>query len=336
MTDGSVDLDGVKRAAVLLLSLGEQDAAEVLRHMGPREVQKLGITMANLEDISQTQVNGVLEDFLDSVGNHTALGMDSQSYIRNVLVRALGEEKARGLVDRISLGSSAQGLEMLKWMEPRAVADILRDEHPQIVAIVLAYLDEEQSGVILSLLPEPLRAEVLMRVATLDSVQPAALHELNEILEVQMSNSGKGQSANVGGVKTAATILNFMDGHAESELIEKVKEKDLDLGQQIQDFMFVFEDLIDIDDASIQALIREISSESLLLALKGSEEKLKEKFFRNVSRRAAEMLRDDLEAQGPVRVSEVDNAQREILSIARRMADDGQIVLGGRGASEFL
>jgi flagellar motor switch protein FliG len=262
--------------------------------------------------------------------------MDSQSYIRNVLVRALGEEKASGLVDRILLGGSAQGLEMLKWMEPRAVADMLRDEHPQIVAIVLAYLDEEQSGVILSLLPEPLRVEVLMRVATLDSVQPAALQELNEILEVQMSSSGKGQSANVGGVKTAATILNYMDGGVESELIEKVKEKDLDLGQQIQDFMFVFEDLTGVDDASIQALLREISSESLLLALKGSDEKLKEKFFKNVSRRAAEMLRDDLEAQGPVRVSEVDKAQREILSIARRMADDGQIALGGRGAEEFL
>jgi flagellar motor switch protein FliG len=329
-------LDGVGRAAVLLLTLGEEDAAQVLKHMGPKEVQKLGNAMATIANISQAQVNGVLGDFLDAAGRHSSLGVDSAEFIRKVLVRALGEDKASSVVERILYGGSAQGLETLKWMEPRAVAAMVRNEHPQIIAIVLSYLDADQSAGVLAQLPERLRPDVLMRIATLDAVQPAALQRLNEVIEQQLSGSSVVQSASVGGVKTAAEILNFMDSGQEGEIMERLKETDEALGQKIQDLMFVFDNLMDADDAGLQHLLREVSSESLVLALKGTDETLREKFFRNMSQRAGEMLREDLEAKGPVRLSDVETAQKEILAIARRMSDEGRIVLGGKGGEQFV
>ena len=332
---GEGALKGVERAAVLLLMLGEEGAASVLQHMGPREVQKLGASMSSIRNVSQDQVNGVVDRFLDAVGKHTALGIDAESYMRTALVKALGEDKARGLMDRIVLGDATQGLETLKWMDPRSIADMIRNEHPQIVAIVLAYLESDHAAEVLAYLPERTRSDLLLRVATLDTVQPAALQELNLVLEKQFSGSATVKASAVGGVRTAANILNFMDGSSETEVMDRMRDADGTLAQQIQDLMFVFEDLIDIDDQSIQALLREISSETLLLALKGADEEVKEKFFRNMSKRASEMLRDDLDAKGPVRVSEVEVAQREILSVARRMSDEGQIVLG-KGGEEMV
>lgn len=326
-----VTLSGVERAAVLLLMLGEEGAASVLQHMGPREVQKLGASMASIRNVSQDQVNGVVERFLEAVGKHTALGIDAESYMRTALVKALGEDKARGLMDRIVLGDTTQGLETLKWMDPRSIADMIRNEHPQIVAIVLAYLDSDHAAEVLGHLPERTRSDLLLRIATLDTVQPAALQELNQILEKQFSGNATVKASAVGGVKTAANILNFMDSSTETEVMDRMRDADGVLAQQIQDLMFVFDDLVEIDDQSIQALLREISSETLLLALKGADEEIKDKFFKNMSKRASEMLRDDLEAKGPVRVSEVETAQKEILGVARRMADEGQIVLGKGG-----
>lgn len=328
---GEVKLNGVERAAVLLLMLGEEGAASVLQHMGPREVQKLGASMASIRNVSQDQVNGVVERFLEAVGKHTALGIDAESYMRTALVKALGEDKARGLMDRIVLGDTTQGLETLKWMDPRSIADMIRNEHPQIVAIVLAYLESDHAAEVLGHLPERARSDLLLRIATLDTVQPAALQELNQVLEKQFSGNATVKASAVGGVKTAANILNFMDSSAETEVMDRMKDADGVLAQQIQDLMFVFDDLVEIDDPSIQALLREISSETLLLALKGADEGIKDKFFKNMSKRASEMLRDDLEAKGPVRVSEVETAQKEILGVARRMADEGQIVLGKGG-----
>lgn len=326
-------LSGPERAAVLLMSLGEDAAAEIMKHLGPKEVQKVGEAMATVGNVTRDQVNQVVADFADTLGTQTALGTGNEDYLRNVLVNALGEEKAGNLIDRILLGRSSKGLEALKWMEPRAVAEVVRLEHPQIIAIVLSFLDSDQAAAVLELLPENLRSDIIMRIASLDGIQPNALAELDDILEKQFSGSSGSnlKSSNVGGRKTAANILNFMDSAVESQIMDRVKELDPELGQQVQDLMFVFDNLIDVDDRSIQALLREIASDTLITALKGADDALREKIFSNMSKRAAEMLRDDLEAKGPVRLSEVEAAQKEILAIARRMAEAGDLSLGGKG-----
>ncbi|HFD78866.1 MAG TPA: flagellar motor switch protein FliG [Gammaproteobacteria bacterium] len=336
MAEVKTRLNGTDRAAVLLLTLGEASAAEVLKHMGPKEVQKVGSAMASMTNVPRDQVTEVLESFASSVQEQTALGVGAEDYIRTVMVEALGEDKAKGLMDRILLGSSTKGLEALKWMDARAVAELIRLEHPQIQAIVLSYLDNDHAAEVIKFFPERVRHDVLLRIATLDGIQPSALQELDTILEHQFSGNQNVQSSSVGGVKAAADILNFVEGSIEAEIMEAIKETDAELGQQIQDLMFVFDNLIDVDDRGIQALLREVSSETLILALKGADEAIKEKIFSNMSKRAAEMMRDDLENKGPVRLSEVEGAQKEILSIARRMSEAGEIVLGGRGAEQFV
>jgi flagellar motor switch protein FliG len=324
-------LNKIDQAAVLLMSLGEKDAAAVLRHLGPKEVQRIGAAMTQLQNIQQEQVADVVNGFLSEARTLTGLGVGADSYIRNMLVEALGADKANSLVDRILLGGNTSGLDTLKWMDARSVADLIRHEHPQIQAIVVAYLDPDQAAEVLGGLQEKQRLDIIMRVASLDSVHPSALQELNDILEKQFSGNAASQTKAMGGVKVAANIMNNLDGSMESELMESIRELDEDLGGKIQDLMFVFDDLKNIDDRGIQALLREVSSEVLILALKGSDEELKEKIFKNMSKRAAELLRDDLEAKGPVRVSEVETAQKEILTIARRMADSGEIMLAGSG-----
>ncbi|TVZ38584.1 flagellar motor switch protein FliG [Alteromonadaceae bacterium 2753L.S.0a.02] len=327
----AVNISRVDQAAILLMTLGETSAAEILKHMGPKEVQRLGTAMAQLTNVQQYEVEVVLSNFMDEVRTQTGLGMGADSYIRNMLVSALGEDKANGLIDRILLGGNTTGLDTLKWMEARSVADIIRNEHPQIQAIVIAYLDADQSAEVLTYFPEKVRLDVMMRVAALDTVQPSALQELNDILEKQFSGSAGSQTKDMGGYKTAAEIVNNLDSSIGSELMDSIREIDEDMGNQIADLMFVFENLKDVDDRGIQALLREVSSDVLILALKGADEVLQEKIFSNMSKRAGELLRDDLEAKGPVKVSEVESAQKEILTIARRMADAGEINLGGGG-----
>ena len=324
-------MNKVDQAAILLMSMGEASAAEVLKHMGPKEVQRLGTAMAQLTNVQQHEVELVLNNFMEEVRTQTGLGMGSDGYIRNMLVSALGEDKAHGLIDRILLGGNTTGLDTLKWMEARSVADIIRNEHPQIQAIVLAYLDADQSAEVLAYFPEKVRLDVMLRVSALDTVQPSALQELNDILEKQFSGNAGSQTKDIGGHKTAAEIINNLDSSVGGELMDSIREIDEDLGTQIQDLMFVFENLKEVDDRAIQALLREVSSDILILALKGADEMLQEKIFDNMSKRAAELLRDDLEAKGPVKVSDVEGAQKEILTIARRMADAGEITLGGGG-----
>ncbi len=330
------NLSRIDQAAVLLMSLGEKDAAAVLRHLGPKDVQRLGSAMTQLQNIERAQVEDIVNSFLNEARTLTGLGMGADSYIRNMLVEALGEDKANSVVDRILLGGNTTGLDTLKWMDPRSVADLIRNEHPQIQAIVIAYLDADQAADVLKNLQDKQRLDIIMRVAALDSVHPSALQELNDILEKQFSGNASSQTKQMGGTKVAAEIMNNMEGSMESELMEAIKETDEDLGAQIQDLMFVFEDLKNVDDRGIQAMLREVSSEVLILALKGSDEELKEKIFKNMSKRAAELLRDDLESKGPVRVSEVEGAQKEILLIARRMADSGEIQLGGGGGEAMI
>jgi len=288
--------------------------------------------MAGLSNVSKVQVSEVLDELISSVDGQTSLGVGAEDYIRKVLNQALGADKASGLIDRILIGRNTKGLEALKWMDPRAVAEIIRLEHPQIIAIVLSYLDGDQSAEVLKQMPERMQSDLLMRIATLDGIQPSALRELDDIMERQFAgNTANVKSASVGGIKTAANILNFIDSAREVKIMETIKDVDADIGQKIEDLMFVFDDLASVDDRGMQAILREISGEVLIMALKGADEDLKEKIFKNMSKRAAEMLRDDLEAKGPARLSEVEAAQKEILAIARRMSEAGEISLGGKG-----
>ncbi len=332
----SAGLDPTQKAAVLLMTIGEDSAAEVLKHMGPKEVQRIGIAMTTVKDLTKEMVNSVIGEFMNTVNKQTALGVGVDDYVRNVLHSALGEEKAASVIDRILLGGNSKGLESLKWMNPKSVAELIQNEHPQIIAIILSYIESDMSAEVLIEFPEKVRSDLLLRIATLESVQPAAMKELNETLERQLKGSNGVHSSTIGGVKAAADILNFIDSNAEAAIIEKVKEVDEDLGQEIQDLMFVFENLMGVDDRAMQTILREVSTDTLLLAMKAADDELKEKIYANMSKRAAEMLRDDLEAKGPVKLSEVEVAQKEILSIARRLAEEGQISLGGSADEEMV
>ena len=320
-------LTGVQRAAVLLLSLGEEDAAEVLKHMNAKEVQKLGIAMATISGVSREQVMQVMGTFGEALDKQTSLGMGADDYVRKVLVQALGEDKAGSLIDRILLGRNTTGLDTLKWMDPRAIADLVRNEHPQIIAIVLSHLDSDQAADVLKMLPERARTDVLLRIATLDGIPPNALNELNEIMERQFAGNQNLKSSSIGGVKVAANILNFMDSGQDQAILSSITQVDADLGSRIQDLMFVFDNLADLGDRELQALLREVPNDRLGLALRGADAKVKEKITRNMSQRAAQILLEDMEARGPVRLSDVEGAQKEILAIVRRLADQGVISL---------
>ncbi|MDA8095407.1 MAG: flagellar motor switch protein FliG [Betaproteobacteria bacterium] len=323
--------DGIQKSAILLMSLGEEEAVEVFKYLGPREVQKLGTAMAALANVTRDQVEEVLSEFRDKAEEQTTLGMASDDYIRKVLTKALGNDKAANLIDRILHGGDTSGIEGLKWMDSGSVAELIKSEHPQIIATILVHLDRDQASEVLGFFPERLRNDVILRIATLEGVQPAALRELNDVLTKLLTGGDKVKKSAMGGVRTAAEILNFMGTSEEGTVISAIKDYDPDLAQRIQDEMFVFENLLDLDDRSIQLLLREVQSESLIVALKGTSPELREKIFKNMSQRAAEMLRDDLEAKGAVRLSEVEAEQKEILKIVRRLAEGGQIILAGRG-----
>src|ERR1700704_4723778 len=322
---------GTDRAAILLLTLGEQEAAQVLKHMGAKEVQRIGAAMAKLANVSKEEGHPVITDFSSSVESQTSVGVGAEDFLRKVLVDALGPEKASSIIDRISIGRSTKGLEALKWMDARAVAELIRLEHPQIIAIVLAYLEPDQSAEILTCLPANMRSDIVVRIATLDGVQPTALSELDDIMEKQFAGKSSGKTSVMGGAKAAANIINLLEPSQEEMIMEQITKTDQALGARIQDLIFVFDNLLDLDDRSMQELMRQVPSDKLLLALKGAEDSLKDKIFKNMSQRASEMLKDDLEAKGPVRISEVEGAQKEILQIARKLADSGAIALAGKG-----
>jgi flagellar motor switch protein FliG len=327
---------GVDRAAILLLTLGESEAAQVLKHMGAREVQKVGAAMTRLTGVSRDEVSGVLNEFTTVVESQTSLGVGVDDFLRKVLVDALGEDKASSVIERINLGPTSKGLEALKWMDPRAVAELIRHEHPQIISIVLAYLDSDQAAEILAVLPAGMRADIVMRIATLDGVQPSALSELDEIMEKTFAGKSTGKTSSLGGAKAAADIVNFLEPSVEGTVMEQINRADEALAGKIQDLVFVFDNLIDIEDRGMQELLRNVQSDRLLLALKGADDDLKAKIFKNMSQRAAEMLKDDLEAKGPVRLSEVEGAQKEILAAARKLAESGTISLGGKGGEQYV
>jgi len=329
-------LEGVEKAAILLLSLSEEDAAQILKHLEPKQVQKVGMAMSSLQDFNQDKVNAVHNLFLEEIQKFTNIGFKSEEFVRKALTSALGEDKAGNLIEQIVMGGGSKGLDSLKWMDSKQVATIIRNEHPQIQTIVMSYLDADQSAEIMSQFPEKVRLDLMMRIANLEEVQPAALQELNEIMEKQFAGQAGAQAAKMGGLKAAADIMNYLDTNIEGQLMDAIREQDEEMSQQIQDLMFVFENLVEVDDRGIQSLLREVEGDVLQKALKGADDNVKEKVFKNMSKRAGEMLKDDLEAMGPVRISDVEAAQKDILAVARRLADAGEIMLGGGGSDEFL
>jgi flagellar motor switch protein FliG len=323
--------DGAERAAILLMTLGEKEAADVLKHMGAREVQRIGSAMTQVGSISRNDVLEVIAEFNALAEGQSSIGVGSDEFVRKTLVSALGEQRASNVIDRILTNRSSKGLDSLKWMDGRAIAEMVKFEHPQIIAIILSYLEPQHSAEVISNLPESVRTEAMVRIALLDGVQPSALRELDLVIEKQFSAAAGTQTSALGGPKCAADIINNLEPSIESALMEKIRKADEALGAKIEDLIFVFANLVEVDDRGMQEILRQVPSDKLLLALKGADQALKDKIFKNMSQRAAEMLKDDLESRGPVKLADVEGAQKEVLLAARKLAETGAISLGGKG-----
>jgi flagellar motor switch protein FliG len=332
----AMDPAGLEDAAILLMSLGEEEAAQVFRHLSPREVQSLGETIARMNSVPKERLDGVLQRFSTVVSGRSALVADTGKYVRNVLNKALDEDKANLMIDRILQNGDVSGIEGLKWMDASSIGEMLRHEHPQIVAAVLVHLDSDQAAAVLKTFAERQRNEVLIRIATLDGIQPSALKDLNEVMKKLIAGGEQSRMAPMGGVKAAAEMLNLLGTSIETSALDYIREADNDLAQRVLDNLFTFDDLDRIDDRGIQALLKEVQSESLVIALKGAKPGLREKMLRNMSTRAAETLAEELDARGPVRVAEVEAEQKELLKTVRRLAEEGQIVIGGGSGDDFL
>jgi flagellar motor switch protein FliG len=327
---------GLNKAAILLLSLGEQEAAQVLTHLSAPQVQSIGVAMAALSAVSREQISEVLNDFNAESDQSTSLAIGADGYIRNILNNALGPDKAKGVIDRILGSPVSKGMEALKWLDAPAIAEVLRFEHPQIAAMVLSYLDRAQAAAVLAVLPEGIRSDLIVRVATLGDIQPAAMEHLDRVIAEQFSGTKAAKTSGLGGLKAAAEILNLLGAGKSTALLEEITKADEPLAGRIQELMFVFEDLAALDDRSMQELVRRVTSDKLLLALKAASEEMKTKVFKNMSQRAAETLKEDLAAQGPVKLSEVEAAQKEILVAAREAAESGAITLGSSSGEAMV
>ncbi|MBI1624500.1 MULTISPECIES: flagellar motor switch protein FliG [Comamonas] len=331
-----MDDRGLNDAAILLVSLGEEEAAEVFKHLSPKEVQKLGETIARMRGVTREKVDFVIERFTSDAASQSLLVDDASDYVRSVLKRALGDDKAALLIDRIMQGGDISGIESLKWMDPLSVAELLRGEHPQIVAAILVHLEFEQAAAVLMQLPERFRSEVMLRVATLEGIQPTALKDLNEVLFKVLAGGDKIRKTSLGGVKTAAEMLNQMAGNADVAVLDTIRNYDPELAQKIMDKMFVFDDLVKLDDRSVQMVLREVVSETLIVALKGGSMEVRDKILANMSMRAAESLREDLDGRGPMRLSEVEAQQKEILKVVRRLVEEGQVTIGNSAEDSYV
>jgi flagellar motor switch protein FliG len=336
MANGTPELAGTQRAAILLMSLGEQDAANVLKQLDARDVQKLGIAMAELKEVSREQMTSVLDKFIGMADAKSNVAGAPQDYVRRVLTQAVGKQKTDMLLDRVTKGHAGQGIESLKWMEAKAVAHIISGEHPQIGAIVLSHLEPEQSAAILPLLPADMRTEVLMRIATLNEVPQSALTELDQLVEKQASAAPSSPLRRIGGARTVANILNAMERDQSGEALGEIEKADSEMHGKIKELLFIFDNLLEVDDRGIQALLREVGSDKLAIALRGAEPEIQDKILKNMSKRAAEILKEDMDARGPVKLAEVEAAQKEIVVIAQRLADDGSLSLRGKGGGDFV
>ena len=329
-------LTGTQKSAILMMLLGEEEASEILKNLGPKEVQHLGSAMYSVQGLDQDTVNRVLDEFLDIIKEQTSLGLGAGNYIRNVLMKALGEDKAQSVLSRITPSSSDRPIEILDWMDARAISELIVDEHPQIIALIISYLDFSMGADVLNLLPDDLQPEIIRRIATLETVQPDALRELEDVMQRKFKANTTLRATQVGGVKAAAKIMNFTNQNMEARIMKNIGKDDKSLMQSIQESMFVFETLILSDDKSLQTLLRNVETELIVLALKGADEALRDKLFSCMSSRAAANIMDEMEALGPVRLAEVQEAQKQIIAVARRLSDEGTIVLAGRGGDDFV
>lgn len=328
--------DGIEKSAILLISLGEEIASEILKHLEPKEVQKIGQAMVALKAVPKAKIQEVVSEYVDTTEEKAALHIDSNNYVKSVLTKALGDDKASSLLSRIMQGGETSGIEGLKWVDPETVSDLIKNEHPQIIATILVHLEYEQASEILNKFTERLRNDVILRIATLEGIQPNALQELNVSMKGLLAGASSVKKTAMGGVKTVAEILNFIGTANETSIFKAVSEFDADLAQKIMDEMFVFENLLGLDDRAIQTILREVQPDQLVMALKGASSELKEKVFKNMSQRAAETLKEDLENKGPVRLSDVEAEQKEILKTVRRLADDGQIQIATGGGEQMV
>lgn len=326
--------DGVMKSAILMLAVGEDEAAEIMKFLTPKEVQKLGMAMATLKGVEREKVSTVIDEFLNLADKSSDFGLDSDEYIRSVLNKALGEDKAANLLNRILTNRDAGGIESLKWMDALTVAEFIKNEHPQIIATILVHLEPDQAAEVIGHFTDRLRQDTMLRIATLDGVKPVALKELNDVMTKVLAGNEGVKKQKMGGIKSAAEIMNYMNGETESVVMDGFKNYDADIADKIMGEMFVFDDIIDIDDKGIQVMLREVQSETLIVALKGTTAEMRDKIFKNMSSRAAEMMREDLESKGPVKLSEVEAQQKQILQVVRRLADEGQIMLGGKGGDD--
>lgn len=324
-------LSGSCQAAILLMALGEEEAAGVLKHMKPDEVQALGEAMNAINGVSQQQIGDTLDQFVNCVRNESSLGLESASYFKSTLTRALGKDRASNVLSRMGPQDDDQGLTALKWMDPRVVAKLIRNEHPQIMATVLSQLPRDKAGDVLDLLPDSKRADIVMRIVKLDKLHPAALADLNEVIQELFENNASIEIAGMGGVQVAAEILNGVSKETEEKILDAIEEADGEVVEQIKEGMFIFENLLNVSDRDTQTLLRDVSNDELIIALKGASQELQAKIFKNMSSRAADLLKDDLDAKGPVKLSEVQTAQRSVLTVAKGLAEDGKISLGGKG-----
>ncbi|MEO7055828.1 MAG: flagellar motor switch protein FliG [Caldimonas sp.] len=331
-----MDATGLEDSAILLMSLGEEEAAQVFKHLSPREVQSLGETIARMTSVPRERLDGVLDKFTTVASSQSSLVGDTSAYVRNVLRKALDEDKANLLIDRILQSGDISGIEGLKWMDAASIGEMLRHEHPQIVAAILVHLDCDQAAAVLKTFAERQRNEVLVRIATLDGIQPSALKDLNEVMSKLIAGGEQARMSPLGGVKAAAEMINLMGTAIETAALDYIRDADNDLAQRVMDNLFTFDDLMRVDDRGIQALLKEVQSESLVIALKGAKPELRERVLKNMSTRAAETLREELDARGPVRVAEVEAEQKELLKVVRRLAEEGQLVIGGGSGDDFV
>lgn len=334
-TELTRQLGGAERAAILLMVLGEQEASKVLQHMSPDELQNLGEAMTNINDVSQTDIFNVMMTFSDDTKTKTPLDIGAYDYLKRVLKGAIGGNKAKSIMSRIVLGPDAKGLEVLKWMNPEAIADFVKDEHPQIVSTLLTQLDCELAGQVLEKLESPLQSAVIERIALMEDVNSEALEELDALVEDYFQKEKPDKVPSVGGPSIAANILNNVKTDTETRVMEIINKHDKHLGEKIKGLMFVFDNLLDVDDRGMQSILREAPQDKLVLALKGASDDVRDKIFKNMSKRAAEMLRDDLETAGPAKLSEVEEAQKEVLEVALRLAEEGKIMLGSN-SDDFI
>ena len=333
---GEDKYSGYEKAAILLLSLGEDVASEVMKNFEAKEIRVIGNYLSKTNKIDGESVKSVVKEFCEIAKSPEGFIFGGDDYLRSVLTKALGNEKATKVMENLAIASEDKGLEALRWIDPRGIANLIRGEHPQTIALILAHLDPDHAGQVVTLLPDAIRGDVMLRMATIESVAPGVIKEIEEVLNKQLQMGGSVVNKRVGGPDVVASILNYMDRASESAILGNIEQNFPEMAEKIRQMMFVFEDLINVDDRGIQEILKEVSKDDLVLAIKGAGDDMKGKIFKNMSERASQSIKEDMESKGPVRVSEIEKSQQAILKIAKRLEEEGKIVIGGKGGEEVV